>query len=167
MLVHSIISQQISGAAAQTIQSRLQSAVEPEKVTPETILKFDGEELRELGISRQKASYLMDLSQKVQSGQLTLNALARKKDSVVIEELIQVKGIGVWTAQMFLMFSLARMDIFPVDDLGIRNAIQKAFQPGRQWTRAEMLALAESWRPYTTVASWYLWQSLESPDESR
>ncbi|MCH2177178.1 MAG: DNA-3-methyladenine glycosylase [Mariniblastus sp.] len=167
MLVHSIISQQISGAAAQTIQGRLQAAVEPEKVTPETILEFDLGDLRELGVSRQKASYLFDLAQKVQSGQLKLNALSRKKDSAVVQELVQVNGIGVWTAQMFLMFSLARLDVFPVDDLGIRNAIRKSFRPKHQWTRTEMLKLADSWRPYTTVASWYLWQSLEIQENLR
>lgn len=163
-LVHSILSQQISGAAAKTIKSRLNQAVEPAKLTPDSLLQFTTDDLRQIGISRQKAGYLFDLAEKVDSEQLKLSSLARKDDQTVIHELTQVKGIGVWTAQMFLMFSLARLDVFPVDDLGIRNAIQKAYQTDHDLNRQELLEMSQSWRPYATVASWYLWRSLDLQD---
>ena len=163
-LVHSILSQQISGAAAKTIKSRLNQAVEPAKLTPDSLLQFTTDDLRQIGISRQKAGYLFDLAEKVDSEQVKLSSLARKDDQTVIDELTQVKGIGVWTAQMFLMFSLARLDVFPVDDLGIRNAIQKAYSIDHDLNRQELLEMSQSWRPYATVASWYLWRSLDLPD---
>jgi len=163
-LVHSILSQQISGAAAKTIKSRLNQAVEPAKLTPDSLLQFTTDDLRQIGISRQKAGYLFDLAEKVDSEQVKLSSLARKDDQTVIDELTQVKGIGVWTAQMFLMFSLARLDVFPVDDLGIRNAIQKAYRIDHDLNRQELLEMSQSWRPYATVASWYLWRSLDLPD---
>ena len=161
MLVNSIVSQQISGAAARTILGRLLEAVEPQKVCPEVLLNYSVDELREIGISRQKAGYVIDLSEKVHGGQINLKAIARKGDDDVIRELIQVKGIGRWTAQMFLMFSLGRLDVFPVDDLGIQNAIKKAYQPRGRFDRKRMEKYALPWRPYTTIASWYLWRSLE------
>ncbi|MCH2180883.1 MAG: DNA-3-methyladenine glycosylase [Mariniblastus sp.] len=163
-LVHSILSQQISGAAAKTIKSRLALATEPDGLTPDALLKFSAEDLRYIGISRQKAGYLQDLAEKVGSGQLKLQTLARREDQAVIDELIQVKGIGVWTAQMFLMFSLARLDVFPVDDLGIRNAISQSYGNGSDLERQELLELGASWSPYATIASWYLWRSLDLPD---
>ncbi len=161
-LAHSILSQQISGSAAKTIKSRLAEAAAPDGLTPESVLEFSTEELRNIGISRQKAGYLKDLAEKVTSGQLNLQALARKKDEAVIADLVQVKGIGVWTAQMFLMFSLARLDVFPVDDLGIRKAVSQAYRDGGDVDRSRLLELASTWQPYSTVASWYLWKSLET-----
>lgn len=163
-LVHSILSQQISVAAAKTIKSRLNQAIKPAKLTPDSLLQFTTDDLRHIGISRQKAGYLFDLAEKVDSEQLKLSSLARKDDQTVIHELTQVKGIGVWTAQMFLMFSLARLDVFPVDDLGIRNAIQKAYRTDQDLNRQELLEMSQSWRPYATVASWYLWRSLDLQD---
>ena len=160
-LVRSVLSQQISVAAAQTIRGRLQEAVGEAGITPVSLLKFEVDELRELGISRQKATYVLDLADSVDSGAVNLQLIHKKTDEEVIQELIQVKGIGVWTAQMFLMFSLARMDIFPVDDLGIKNAIKRSYGLGEVPDRSTMEQLAQNWRPYATVASWYLWQSLE------
>jgi DNA-3-methyladenine glycosylase II len=165
-LVSSIISQQISTAAATTIKQRLHDAVADRdgstQILPAAILRFDLDSLREIGISRQKASYLLDLADKVESGQVALQNMGRMKDEDVIEQLTQVKGIGRWTAQMFLIFSLARMDVLPVDDLGIKNAIQRQYKLSEQPTATTIESIAAPWRPYATVASWYLWRSLES-----
>jgi len=161
-LVRSIISQQISGAAARTIQQRLIDAVAPARVEPETMLQFSIGDLRQLGISQQKAGYLLDLSEKVARGTVDLKNIGRQSDEAVIEQLTQVKGIGVWTAQMFLIFSLARLDVFPVGDLGIQNSIEKHYPIGAKLTKEEMLRIAKPWRPYATIASWYLWRSLDS-----
>ena len=168
-LVSFIVSQQISVAAARTINTRLLEAMcgldaEP-KFTPESILKFDVDGLRKLGVSRQKAAYVLDLAEKVHSGVVQLDVLPRRTDDIVIETLTQVKGVGVWTAQMFLMFSLGRMDVFPCDDLGIKNAINQHYNLGGLPDKSKMLEIAVPWRPYATVACWYLWQSLEIENE--
>lgn len=160
-LVNSIISQQISVAAARTIRGRLVDAVAPEKISPVAMLKFDVDSLRAVGVSRQKASYVLDLAGKVDAGTLNLDSIHRYDDETVIEEMIQVKGIGRWTAQMFLMFSLGRLDVLPVDDLGLKNAIRKHYSLNDLPEKHEMEKLAENWRPYATIACWYLWQSLE------
>ena len=131
---------------------------------PKEFLKFDVNGLRELGVSRQKASYVLDLAGKVHSGVVELEGLQRESDDEVIEVLTQVKGIGIWTAQMFLMFSLGRLDIFPCDDLGIRNAIAKRYELGELPSKSKMLEISTPWRPYSTVACWYLWQSLDLED---
>lgn len=164
MLARSILSQQISTSAARTIRERLERATEPEGITPEAILRFDLEELRELGISRQKGTYLRDLAEKVQTNQVCLRTIARMPDDEVIANLTQIKGIGVWTAQMFLMFSLARMDVLPVDDLGLQNAIKKHYPVRGKLHRDKIHRIARPWRPYATVASWYLWRSLDLDD---
>lgn len=160
-LVRSIVSQQISTAAARTIQGRLVDAIAPGKVEPDAILKFSIDDLREIGISRQKATYLLDLAAKVADGSVNLKTMGRKTDEEVIESLTQIKGIGVWTAQMFLMFSLARIDVFPHGDLGIQNGIEKNYSFRGELTKEKMLKIAKPWSPYSTVASWYLWRSLE------
>ncbi|MEZ6096994.1 MAG: DNA-3-methyladenine glycosylase [Pirellulaceae bacterium] len=160
MLVRSIISQQISTAAARTILGRVHEfAGDP--VSPEALAGVSIDEFRQLGVSQQKASYLIDLTAKVNSGVVDLKKVSRKADSEVIDELIQVKGIGVWTAQMFMMFSLARMDVLPAGDLGIRNAIKQAYGFAELPSPAEIEEVAQPWRPYATIASWYLWRSLE------
>lgn len=170
-LVDSIISQQISTSAANTIRNRLSEAViaraaqlkQPTTtVTAENLLLFDLEELRQFGVSRQKGTYILDLAEKVQTGAVDLKSMSRKSDEAAIDELIQVKGIGRWTAQMFLIFSLARMDVLPVDDLGIKNAIQKQYALGELPSAKQIEELAVPWRPYATIASWYLWRSLET-----
>ena len=160
-LVNSILAQQISVAAAQTIQERLADAIAPDKICPVTIKQFDVDSLREFGISHQKASYVLDLAEKIQGGVVDLQAIHRKNDEAVIDEMTQVKGIGRWTAQMFLMFSLGRLDVLPVDDLGLKNAIRVQYQLNDLPDKIQMERIAESWRPYSTIACWYLWQSLE------
>ncbi len=163
MLVNSIVSQQISTAAARTIYERLENEVKPAKICPESLAALTLDELREIGLSRQKASYLQDLSHKVETGLVSLNTMGRLDDHQVIEQLTTVKGIGNWTAQMFLIFSLGRLDVLPVDDVGIQNAIQQAYQTGGAKDKSRIEMIAKPWKPYSTIACWYLWQSLELP----
>jgi DNA-3-methyladenine glycosylase II len=160
-LVQSIVSQQISGAAARTILGRLNDLVAPEKVNPGSLLPLDAEQLRAVGLSRQKSSYVLDLTEKVASGEVCLQQIGRKSNDQVITQLTKIKGIGVWTAQMFLMFSLGRLDVLPVGDLGIQNAMQLNYRMRGQPKPERMREIAKAWNPYETVASWYMWQSLE------
>jgi DNA-3-methyladenine glycosylase II len=161
LLVSSIIAQQISGKAAQSIRRRLQATLRPERVTPAAVAALSTQQLRAAGLSPQKTSYLHDLAAKVRDGTVRLDRVHRMSDEEVIAELIQVKGIGVWTAQMFLMFSLGRPDVFPHDDLGIRAALRKLYGLADLPRREESLAIAEPWRPYATIACWYCWRSLD------
>lgn len=162
MLANSIISQQISVAAARTISERLLERLGKAGMTATAISKLDLEQLREVGISKQKGTYLLDLARHVDAGNLDLKSLARKSDDAIIEQLTVVKGIGVWTSQMFLIFSLGRLDVLPVGDYGIRKAIQQEYQLDDLPSPKEIELLAKPWRPYATVASWYLWQSLDA-----
>jgi DNA-3-methyladenine glycosylase II len=161
MLVASIISQQISGSAARSIRQRLLDHVAPEKLSAENLSRLTPETLRQLGISTQKATYLLDLANRVAARELRLDRMGRLTDERVIEELIKVKGIGVWTAQMFLMFSLGRPNVFPHNDLGVRTAIRNLYGLEALPDKATSHRIAEPWRPYATVASWYCWRSLE------
>lgn len=161
MLVRSIISQQISGKAARSIRMRLENLVSPARMTPDRLTELSFEELRGVGLSSQKAAYLHDLSAKVTSGNVRLNRTGRMSDEEVIAELTQVKGIGVWTAQMFLMFSLGRLDVFPHDDLGIRMALKNLYGLDELPDKATSHRIATPWRPYATIASWYCWRSHE------
>jgi DNA-3-methyladenine glycosylase II len=161
MLVRSIISQQISVHAARTIRTRVEALLKPKKLTAANLARLSVEDLRAAGVSAQKSAYLRDLAGKVLSGEVRLRRLERLADEEVIQELIQVKGIGVWTAQMFLIFSLGRPDVVPLADLGIRAALQKLYglpeRPDKQ--TSERIAL--SWKPYSSLASWYCWRSHE------
>jgi DNA-3-methyladenine glycosylase II len=161
MLVHSILSQQISVHAARAVRGRLVDRIGKPGLTPDAIADLTLEELRAVGMSRTKAAYLHDLSEKVSSGAVALNRIGRKTDEDVIGELIQIKGIGVWTAQMFLIFSLGRLDVFPHDDYGIRSAIQKLYGLDDLPSRPDSESIAAPWRPYATIATWYLWRSHE------
>lgn len=160
-LARSIVAQQISGKAAASIWKRLQQAVKPGRISPATIAAMSFEQLRAAGISPQKARYLHDLAARSLDGSLRLNRISRLSDEEVIAALIQVKGIGVWTAQMFLMFSLCRIDVFAPDDLGLRAAIRHLYGLDDLPDRQRSLAIAEPWRPYQTIASWYLWRTVE------
>ena len=161
MLVRSVISQQISTAAARTIRSRLEGMLAPEKITAQGILSLDLEELRRAGLSARKASYLIDLARTIDMGIIDLRKIGRKTDEQVIEELVQVKGIGRWTAQMFLIFSLGRLDIFPHDDLGVRVAIRNRYDFAELPDKQQMFEVASRWRPYASIASWYCWRSTD------
>jgi DNA-3-methyladenine glycosylase II len=161
MLVASIISQQISGKAARSIRQRLVNLIAPEKIAPHTLAARSLDELRSVGVSPQKAAYLHDLAARVDAGTVRLSRTGRMSDDEVIAELIQVKGIGVWTAQMFLMFSLGRLDVFPHEDLGIRTALKNLYGLAELPDRQTSHEIASPWRPYATVASWYCWRSHE------
>jgi DNA-3-methyladenine glycosylase II len=158
-LARAIIAQQISGAAARSIWERLREAVRPGSVTPERLARLSDPALRACGISPQKLGYLRDLQQRVLTRTVRLHHLHRLDDQDVIAELVQIKGIGVWTAQMFLMFSLGRLDVLPHQDLGIRSAIQRLYGLDALPDRSQCEQVASPWRPYATVACWYLWRS--------
>jgi DNA-3-methyladenine glycosylase II len=167
-MVGSIISQQLSTKAAATIQSRFRALYAPARIIkPEQIVATPVEMLRSVGLSQQKASYIKDLAAKTHEGTIRFHHLSKLENEAIIEMLTQVKGIGVWTVHMFLIFSLGRLDVLPVGDLGIRNAIQRLYGLDHVPLAAEIEALAEArgWRPYCSVASWYLWRSLQNKPE--
>lgn len=160
-LVFSIVSQQISGKAALAIRQKLIDQIGLEGLTPEGVSALSIEDLRAVGLSKQKATYIRDLAERVAAGNLPLRQLARLADEDVIEALTQVKGIGEWTAQMFLIFSLGRLDVMPHGDYGVRSAIQKLYGLNALPDRATCHRIAERWRPYASIAAWYCWRSLE------
>lgn len=163
-LCTNIIGQQLSGKVADVIEKRFVKAV-GSTVTPDSVLKTDPQKLRDCGMSWSKVSYLKDLAQKTKDKKLKTKQLSTLSDEEVISELVAVKGIGRWTAEMFLMFSLARPDIFPVDDLGIKKGFEKT--TGKNWDKVKSAKFAEKyWKPYRTLASWYLWRSLDDTDQS-
>jgi len=159
-LVKSITFQQLSGRVANVIFGRLAAAAGG-RLTPASILKLRPARMRSVGLSRQKTEYIRDLARHARDGALVFEELASLTDREVIERLTRVKGIGVWTVHMFLIFALQRLDVLPTGDLGIRAAIRKAYGLEALPTPAEMEAMARAWRPYCTVASWYLWRSME------
>ena len=159
-LVRSIVYQQLSGRVASVILGRLSAAVGGE-ITPARILALRPARMRKLGLSTQKTAYIRDLARHTRDGKLIFEELSALADQDVIERLTEVKGIGVWTAQMFLMFALRRHDVLPTGDLGVRSAIRKAYNLPALPTPAEMEEIARNWRPWCSVASWYLWRSLE------
>jgi len=163
MLVRAIVFQQLSTKAATTIHGRLLELMPDGKPTPPVLAALTDEQFRSAGISRQKTGYLRDLSEKVATGVVPLADVDALDDEAVIAALTQIKGIGRWTAEMFLIFRLQRPDVLPVSDLGIVNAMQKAYRMRKKPTPARMHKIAEAWRPYRSVASWYLWRSLDPP----
>ncbi len=161
MLVRSILSQQISTAAARSIRARLETLVGTKRLTAEAIGGLSVEELRSVGVSPQKAGYLLDLARKTQDGTLRFGSLSRKTDDEIIATLTQVKGIGVWTAQMYLIFSAGRLDVLPHDDLGVRVAIKELYGLSALPDKTTSHRIATPWRPYASVASWYCWRYLD------
>ena len=161
MLCRSIVYQQLSGKAAGTIMRRFLGLYDSDTLTPEALLRTTDDTLRSIGLSRQKIAYLKDLATKVQDGALQLALLSMHSDVEVMHQLMGVKGIGRWTAEMFLIFALGRLDVFPVDDLGIRKAMQRAYGYKRLPAPVTMHRHARKWIPYRTIATWYLWRSLE------
>jgi len=164
-LVGSIISQQLSTKAADTIHGRFVALYSPSRFPKAAqIIQTPDEHLRGTGISFQKIGYIKDLAAKTEDGTLKLARMARMSDEEIIEMLTRVKGIGVWTVHMFLIFSLARMDVLPVGDLGVRRAIQLRYGFDSLPSAEEIERVAEEngWRPYCSIASWYLWRSLEN-----
>jgi DNA-3-methyladenine glycosylase II len=161
ILVRSIISQQISTAAARSIRGRLDALLESGGIKPEKLVHLGESDLRSVGLSRQKAVYLLDLAEKTLDGTVQLDRIGRLPDEAVIEMLTQVKGIGRWTAEMFLIFSLGRLDVLPVDDLGVRSAIKDLYGLRELPTKKICVELAAPWRPYASIGSWYCWRSLD------
>ena len=160
-LCRSIIYQQLSTKAAGTIHGRFLDLFADRQPTPDALLALSEETLRGVGLSRQKLNYLRDLASKVHQNELPLDHLDELPDQEIIDYLVQVKGIGVWTAQMFLMFRLGRLDVLPDLDLGIRNAIKKAYRVRGVPNAKRIAKIGAPWRPYASVACWYLWRSLD------
>jgi DNA-3-methyladenine glycosylase II len=159
-LARAILAQQISVAAARSIAGRLRDRFGA-PLRPEHILGASETELRSLGLSRQKSAYLRDLAEKTRNG-LPFGRLSRMPDEKVVETLTVVKGIGRWTAEVYLMFRLGRPDVLPVGDLGIQAAMKRAYRMRSMPKPERMRRIARPWRPYRTVASWYLWRSLDA-----
>lgn len=157
-LVRAILYQQLAGAAAAAIERRFRALFDGRIPSPRELLEAGEERLRSAGLSRQKRSSLMDLARHVADGSIRAN-LASLPDEEVIREVTVVKGIGRWTAEMLLMFCLGRPDVFPADDLGLRKGIQSVYGLPKVPTPKEALAMAERWRPYRSVATWYLWRA--------
>lgn len=162
-LVRSIVYQQLSGRVAKVIFGRLHEAAGEDILTPAGVLRLRPQRMRRAGLSAQKTLYIRELARHTNKGKVSFEGLPELEDLAVIEHLTQVKGIGVWTAQMFLMFALRRADVLPVADLGVRSAMKKAYDLDELPKPAEMEKIAGAWKPYTSVACWYLWRSLENP----
>ena len=163
-LVESIISQQLSVKAAATILKRFKELFSADFPTPEDILATDIEVLRGVGLSRQKSSYIKDLAIRVLEGSIQFSHLDSLSNREVIDELVQIKGVGVWTVHMFLLFCMGRLDVLPTGDLGIKNGMYKLYDLPEKPTPEdmEMIALNNNWHPYESVASWYVWHSLDN-----
>ena len=160
-LIRAIVFQQLSGKAAATIHGRFVELFPDARPVPEVLLGIPDETLRGVGLSRQKIGYLRDLAARVHRGELPLEHVDGLSDEELIAHLVQVKGIGKWTAQMFLMFRLGRADVLPDLDLGIQNAIKRAYRK-RKCTPKDVLRIGAKWTPYSSVACWYLWRSLDN-----
>lgn len=158
-LVRSIVGQQISVRAAESVWGRLELLLS--EVTPQVYLKLEEDRLRNCGLSRQKIGYIRNIAEALENGLLTPEQWSKMSDQEVSQQLIKVKGIGQWTAQMFLIFYLHRQDVFPLADLGLVNAIQRLYGQEKSLSRAEITELSARWQPFRTVATWYLWRSLD------
>ena len=162
-LVEAIVSQQLSTRAAATIYKRVRALLPGDGTpTPEGLLPLSDEALRGAGLSRQKLGYMRDLSRKMLDGSINVAELQGLSDEEIVGELTKIKGIGRWTVEMLLIFRLTRPDVFPAGDLGIVKAVQKAYNLRKTPDVKRLQAIAERWRPYRSVASWYLWASLEN-----
>ena len=160
-MVRAIAFQQLNGKAAKTIYDRLVVAAGGQ-IIPESILALTEDRMRACGLSRQKLSYIRDLAERTASGDIEFSLLPQMTDEDVIAHLTRVKGIGVWSAQMFLMFALRRADVMPVADYGVRAAVMKAYRKRKLPNAAALEKISRPWRPYRSVACWYLWRSLDT-----
>jgi DNA-3-methyladenine glycosylase II len=159
-LARSIVGQQISVKAAQSIWGRF--AALAGEVKPANVVALSDESLRAVGFSGQKVSYVKDLARRFHAGEVKPRRWSRMDDEAIIQELVEVKGIGRWTVEMFLIFHMRRPDVLPVDDLGLRRAMERAYNKGEVLTKDEMRAIGKRWSPYSSVATWYLWRSLDN-----
>jgi DNA-3-methyladenine glycosylase II len=158
-LARAIVGQQISVKAAQSVWGRLLACVG--EVTPQSVLARQRPELRACGLSDRKVEYIADLAQHFADGAIHVHRWPEMADEEIIAELVAVRGIGRWTAEMFLIFSLLRPDVFPLDDLGLQKGIRRSYFKGRKVSLRSMTRLGEAWRPWRSVATWYLWRSLD------
>ena len=158
-LARAIVGQQISVKAAQSIWARFEDCVG--KVTPANVVAREAAALRACGFSGQKVAYVKDLARRFHEGEVKPRRWKAMEDEAIIEELVAVKGIGRWTAEMFLMFSLARPNVLPVDDLGLQRAMERGYNNGRALTKDRMRQIGAAWAPWCTVGTWYMWRSLE------
>ncbi|HUK29241.1 MAG TPA: DNA-3-methyladenine glycosylase [Candidatus Acidoferrales bacterium] len=161
-LVEAVISQQLNGAAAESIFAKLKTSLEGEELTAHSLIALPIAKFRKAGVSPQKIRYLKDLSQRVVNGSLRLEELWKMSDEEVISILDEVKGIGPWTAHMFLLFTLGRADILPVDDLGIQDSMRKVYALRKRPNRERIEELAKAWHPYCSIASLYLWRTKDT-----
>jgi DNA-3-methyladenine glycosylase II len=161
-LVESIIYQQLAGKAANAIYNRFINYYKNKQITPTLILNSPNDNLKKVGLSNRKIDYLKDLALHVYDGRINLEELPKMNDEEIINKLVNVKGIGRWTSEMFLIFSLGRQDILPVTDLGVRKAIQKTYSLSELPQPNIMMEIAKPWRPYRSIATWYLWKSLSN-----
>ncbi len=158
-LARSIVGQQISVAAAQSVWERLLALVG--SVRPESLLVHDAQSLRQAGLSQRKAEYLRDLASRFEQGLVHPRQWHEMPDEAIIEELVAIRGIGRWTAEMFLMFHLLRPDVLPLDDLGLRKGISQCYFSGEAVSRSELREVAAAWEPWRSVGTWYIWRSLD------
>jgi len=161
-LIESIIYQQLAGKAANAIYNRFINYYDNKQVTPTRILNSSNDNLKKVGLSNRKIDYLKDLASHVYDGRINLEELPTMNDEEIINKLVNVKGIGRWTSEMFLIFSLGRQDVLPVTDLGVRKAIQKVYSLSELPKPNTMMEIAEPWRPFRSIATWYLWKSLSN-----
>jgi DNA-3-methyladenine glycosylase II len=161
-LIESIIYQQLAGKAANAIYNRFLNYYDNKQVTPARILNSPNDNLKKVGLSNRKIDYLKDLASHVYDGRINLEELPTMNDEEIINKLVNVKGIGRWTSEMFLIFSLGRKDVLPVTDLGVRKAIYKVYSLSELPKPDTMVEIAEPWRPYRSIATWYLWKSLSN-----
>jgi len=160
-LLRAIVAQQVSAKAARTVYARIVSHLGDTGVTAEAVLGLDADVLRATGLGPAKTRYVRDLAEHVRDGRLPLVDLDELDDDAVIAALTDVRGIGRWTAEVFLIFQLQRLDVFPAADLALLTGIQRVYRKRRRPTPAEARRFAERWRPYRSIASWYLWRSIE------
>ena len=158
-LARSIVGQQISVKAAQTVWGRF--AVLPRKITPANVLKLKVDDMRAAGLSARKIEYLVDLALHFDSGALHVDQWVEMADEVIIDELVAIRGIGRWTAEMFLIFHLMRPNVLPLDDVGLINGISRNYFSGEAVSRSEVREVAAAWAPFCSVATWYIWRSLD------
>lgn len=163
-LVEAIATQQLTGSAAKSILNKFTSMYDNRFPKPIDVIITSNKKLQNTGLSRMKVLYIKELSKKIESRELNFKKISKLSDEEVVSELTKIKGIGRWTAEMFLIFSLGRLDVFPTGDLGLKKGIQLLYSMSELPQPPEMVRIAEKWRPYRTIATWYLWKSLKKFD---
>ena len=163
-LIEAIITQQLSGSAANSITRKFRKLYNSKFPKPIDVIETSDSHLRKTGLSRMKIMYIKELSKKIESKELNMRTISRLNDEQIIAKLTEIKGIGRWTAEMFLIFSLGRLDVLPVGDLGLRKGVQLMFSLKELPDAQQIEKLAQRWRPYRTIATWYLWKSLKKFD---